>query len=60
LLRVPSINPDKDRRIAALEAKLAELRAVPAQRRSAEFIPEKIEAVLEVLAHLRRTDIAET
>lgn len=28
--RVPSVNPDIDRRIAALEEKLSKLRAVPA------------------------------
>jgi hypothetical protein len=56
MLRVPSVGADRDKRIAALEAKLAELRAVPAHRRSAEFIPEKIESVLEVLAHLRREE----
>lgn len=53
LLRVPSVNPDKDRRIAELEEKLSKLRAVPAHRRSAEFVPEKIETIMEILTHLR-------
>lgn len=54
MIRVPSVNPRLDRRIAALEATLADLRAVPAWRQSAEFVPEKIEAVSELLAYLRR------
>ncbi len=54
MLRVPSINPDRDRRIAKLEALLGKLEAVPEHRRGPEFIPEKIEQVKELLAELRR------
>lgn len=41
-------------RIAALDVKLAELRAIPSHRRSVEFVPQRIEAVMQMLAHLRR------
>lgn len=53
MLRVPSVNPDRDRRIAALERKLAELETVPEHRRGPEFIPEKIEQVNELLNDLK-------
>lgn len=54
MLRVPSVNPDRDRRIAKLEALLAKLEAVPEHRRGPEFIPERTEQVKELLAELMR------
>jgi hypothetical protein len=54
MIRVPSVNPDRDLRIAALEALLVKFQAIPEHRRSAEFIPEKEETVRELLADLRR------
>jgi hypothetical protein len=51
---MPSATARLDQRIEALKAKLADLLAVPAWRQSAEFVPEKIEAVSELLACLRR------
>jgi hypothetical protein len=54
MIRMPSATARLDQRIEALKAKLADLLAVPAWRQSAEFVPEKIEAVSELLACLRR------
>lgn len=54
MLRVPSVNPDRDRRIAKLEALLAKLEAVAEHCRGPEFIPERTEQVKELLAELMR------
>lgn len=54
MLRVPSVDPEQERRIAALEARLSHLREVPKHLWDANSISEKIDAVLEVLEHLRR------
>jgi len=53
LLRVPSVNPATDRRIAALEELLAKLEAVPPNERGPDYLPWKEDFLKERIAELR-------
>ena len=55
MLRVPSISPSLDRRIAALEELLSKLDAVPPNARSPDYLPWKEEYLVERLAELKRS-----
>jgi len=54
MLRAPSFNPERDRRLAELEALLAKLEAVPADERSADYLPWKEEYLVERIAELKK------
>lgn len=53
LLRVPSVNPAKDRRVAALEELLAKLEAVPPHERGPDYLPWKEEFLKDRIAEIK-------
>lgn len=53
MLRIPSISPGLDRRIAALEELLSKLDAVPPNARSPDYLPWKEEFLKERIAELK-------
>ena len=53
MLRIPSVNPDLDRRIAALEELLTKLASAP-DRDQVDYLPWKEEFLRDRIAELKR------
>ena len=53
MVRVPSINRERDKLIAYLERKLREFESIPAHRREAELADIRAEGVRDLLDELK-------